>query len=128
MTAVYAIAALVIIAGIMLGAYLVGFGDGIEAEKMRRTCYVVQKVFSHDNVEETPPGGVKHRLPHADRVQMEAEAKNKESMGGVNDYFTPPDVALYVQGEKAKADIEDDETRRSMLFIDPPLENKHKKE
>lgn len=59
---------------------------------------------------------------------MEAEAKNKESMGGVNDYFTPPDVALYVQGEKAKANIEDNETRRSMLFIDPPLENKHKKE
>lgn len=57
MTAVYAIAALVIIAGIMLGAYLVGFGDGIKAEKMRRTCYVVQKVFSHDDVEETPPGG-----------------------------------------------------------------------
>lgn len=57
MTAVYAIAALVIIAGIMLGAYLVGFGDGIEAEKMRRTCYIVQKDFSHDDVEETPPGG-----------------------------------------------------------------------
>ncbi len=54
--------------------------------------------------------------------------KTRNPWGGVNDYFTPPDVALYVQGEKARDDIEDDETRRSMLFIDPPLENKHKKE
>lgn len=82
MTAVYAIAALVIIAGIMLGAYLVGFGDGIEAEKMRRKRYIVQKVFSPDDPETSPGGGGKHRLTHADMVQMEAEAKNKESMGG----------------------------------------------
>jgi hypothetical protein len=77
MTAVYAIAALVIIAGIMLGAYLVGFGDGIEAEKMRRKRYVVQKVFSPDDPE-TSPGGVKHILTHADLVQMEIEVKNSE--------------------------------------------------
>jgi hypothetical protein len=77
MTAVYAIAALVIIAGIMLGAYLVGFGDGIEAEKMRRKRYIVQKVFSHDDVEETPPGG-KHKMTHADLVQMEIEVKNSK--------------------------------------------------
>ena len=78
MTAVYAIAALVIIAGIMLGAYLVGFGDGIEAEKMRRTCYIVQKAFGYDDVEETPLGGGKHRMTHADLVQMETEVKNSE--------------------------------------------------
>ena len=57
MTVVYAIAALVIIAGIMLGAYLVGFGDGIEAEKMRRRLYVVQKIFSYDDQETSPGGG-----------------------------------------------------------------------
>ena len=77
MTVVYAIAALVIIAGIMLGAYLVGFGDGIEAEKMRRKRYIVQKVFSYDD-QETSPGGVKHTLTHADLVQIEMEVKNSE--------------------------------------------------
>lgn len=73
-----AFVALVVLAGIMLGAYLVGFGDGIEAEKMRRTCYVVQKVFSPDDPETSPGGGVKHTLTHADLVQMETEVKNSE--------------------------------------------------
>lgn len=58
MTAVYAIAALVIIAGIMHGVYMIGVDDGVKKERARRTLYVVQKVFSHDDVEETPPGGV----------------------------------------------------------------------
>lgn len=57
MTAVYAIAALVIIAGIMHGVYMIGVDDGVKKERARRTLYVVQKVFGHDDVEETPPGG-----------------------------------------------------------------------
>ena len=77
-----AFVALVVLVGVMYGVYMIGVDDGVKKERARRTLYVVQKVFSHDDVEETPPGGGKHRLTHADLVQMEAEAKNKESMGG----------------------------------------------
>lgn len=38
-----AILAVLIIAGIMYGAYLMGFGDGKEAEKKRRRIYIENK-------------------------------------------------------------------------------------
>lgn len=38
-----AILAVLIIAGIMYGAYLMGFGDGEEAEKKRRRIYILNR-------------------------------------------------------------------------------------
>lgn len=49
MTALYAILGIIVIAGIMTGAYLVGFGDGVTAEKMRRSIYIVNKKIELSN-------------------------------------------------------------------------------
>lgn len=70
MTALYAILAIIAIYGIMFGAYCIGFDDGVTAEQMRRSLYIIDK---HVTLDEE-----KHRLTHADLVQMEVEAKAKE--------------------------------------------------
>lgn len=69
MTALYAILAIIIIGGIMLGAYLIGFDDGIKAEQMRRSLYIESREIVDNE---------KHQLTHADLVQMETEATNKQ--------------------------------------------------
>ena len=69
MTALYAILAVVLIGGMLMGAYLVGFDDGVKAEQMRRSIYVESCTVTLDED--------KHRLTHADLVQMEQEARNK---------------------------------------------------
>ena len=67
MTALYAILAIICIGGILMGAYLIGFDDGIKAEKMRRNLYII-----------TLDEEKRHALTHADMVQLETEAINKK--------------------------------------------------
>jgi hypothetical protein len=76
MTALYAILAVICLGGILMGAYLIGFDDGVTAEQMRhRTLgYIVQEVIEEAQAEEND----RHALTHADMVQMEAAAKNNE--------------------------------------------------
>ena len=69
MTALYAVLAVIIICGMLMGAYLVGFDDGVKAEQMRRSLYIETRTVTLDED--------KHRLTHADLVQMEQEAKAK---------------------------------------------------
>ena len=66
MTALYAILAIICIGGILMGAYLIGFDDGVKAEQMRRNLYII-----------TLDEEKRHTITHADMVQLEA-AKNNE--------------------------------------------------
>lgn len=68
MTALYAIAAILVLACIMFGAYLIGFEDGVKAERIRRIITVESVTVTLDED--------KHQLTHADLVQMETAAKN----------------------------------------------------
>ena len=68
MTALYAILAVMVLGGLMLGAYLIGFEDGVEAERIRRSICIVERTVTLDEE--------KHRLTHADLAQMEQEKKN----------------------------------------------------
>lgn len=43
MTALYAILAIICIGGILMGAYLIGFDDGVKAEQMQRSLYIIDK-------------------------------------------------------------------------------------
>ena len=73
MTALYAILAIICIGGILIGAYLIGFADGVTAEQMRRS-------LQHISNEDTTEGGgnnTRHTLTHADLAQMEQEAISK---------------------------------------------------
>ena len=78
MTALYAILAIICIGGILIGAYLIGFDDGVKAEQMRhRTLdYIVQEVIEEAQVKENE----RHGLTHADLAQLEQEAKNKNEV------------------------------------------------
>ena len=71
MTALYAILAIICIGGILMGAYLIGFDDGVTAEQMRRSLYIIDKHVTLDEEK-------RHSLTHADMVQLEAEAINKK--------------------------------------------------
>lgn len=71
MTALYAILAIICIGGILMGAYLIGFDDGVKAGRIRRSIYIVDKHVTLDDEK-------RHALTHADMVQMEAEAENKD--------------------------------------------------
>ena len=71
MTALYAILAIICIGGILVGAYLIGFEDGVKAEQMRRSLYVIEK---HVTLDEDK----RHAITHADLAQMEQEAINKQ--------------------------------------------------
>lgn len=75
MTALYAILAIICIGGILMGAYLIGFNDGVEAEQMRhRTInYAILNIIKDINKETDH-----HALTHADMVQMETEAINRQ--------------------------------------------------
>lgn len=75
MTALYAILAIICIGGILMGAYLIGFDDGVKAEQMRhRTLdYIVQEVIEEAQVKENE----RHAITHADLAQLEQEAINK---------------------------------------------------
>lgn len=89
MTALYAIAAVIVIAGVMTGAYLIGFGDGITAERMRlRELDIIVKdsimeaqakeyKLRHHDGEDYPQQEQRHQLTSADLAQMEQEAKSK---------------------------------------------------
>ena len=48
MTALYAILAIICIGGILMGAYLIGFDDGVTAEQMRQSLYIVDKHVTLD--------------------------------------------------------------------------------
>lgn len=76
MIALYAILAIICIGGILMGAYLIGFDDGVTAEQMRhRTLdYIVQEVIEEAQAKEN----TRHAITHADLAQMEQEAKNKQ--------------------------------------------------
>lgn len=90
MTALYAILAIICIGGILMGAYLIGFDDGVTAEQMRlRELDIIVKdsiikaheqeyrLHHHDD-EDYPQQEQRHALTHADLAQMEQEAKNKQ--------------------------------------------------
>ena len=72
MTALYAILAVLLLGGLMTGVYLVGFGDGVTAEQLRRAHEKEAMQRGEDD------GGNRHALTHADLVQMEQEAINKQ--------------------------------------------------
>lgn len=72
MTALYAILAVLLLGGLMTGVYLVGFGDGVTAEQLRRA----HEKESMQRGEED--GGDRHAITHADLAQMEQEARNKQ--------------------------------------------------
>ena len=71
MTALYAILAIICIGGILMGAYLIGFDDGVKAEQMRRSLYVIEKHVTLDEDKH-------HALTHTDMAQMETEAINRQ--------------------------------------------------
>ena len=71
MTALYTVLAIIIIGGILFGAYLIGFDDGIKAEQMRRRLYIESRTVTLDDDKH-------HALTHADMVQMEEEVKNEQ--------------------------------------------------
>ena len=75
MTALYAVLAIIIIGGILVGAYLIGFVDGVTAEQMRqkKIDYVILNIVKDINGKETD----RHAITHADLAQLEQEAINK---------------------------------------------------
>ena len=72
MTALYAILAVLLLGGLMTGVYLVGFGDGVTAEQLRRAHEKESMQRGEDD------GGDRHALTHADLTQMVQEASNKQ--------------------------------------------------
>lgn len=73
MTALYAILAVLLLGGLMTGVYLVGFGDGMTAEQLRRAREKEAMQRGEDDSDND-----RHALTHADLVQMEQEAINKQ--------------------------------------------------
>ena len=75
MTALYAILAILLLGGLMTGVYLVGFGDGVTAEQLRRAHEkeALQRGEDGDSND-------RHALTHADLAQLEQEAKNKNEV------------------------------------------------
>ena len=78
MTALYAILAIICIGGILMGAYLIGFDDGVRAEQMRqkKIDYAILNIVKDINGQEND----RHAITHANLVQMEQEAKNKNEV------------------------------------------------
>ena len=76
MTALYAILAVICIGGILMGAYLIGYDDGVRSEQMRHKTldYIVYEAIEEANAREAD----RHAITHADMVQLEAAAKNNE--------------------------------------------------
>ena len=74
MTALYAILAVLLLGGLMTGVYLVGFGDGVTAEQLRRVHEKEALQRGEDD------DGDRYALTHADLVQLEQEAKNKNEV------------------------------------------------
>lgn len=74
MTALYAILAVLLLGGLMTGVYLVGFGDGVTAEQLRRT----HEREAMQRGEDDSGNNTRHALTHADLVQMKQEAINKQ--------------------------------------------------
>ena len=74
MTALYAILAVLLLGGGMTGVYLVGFGDGVTAEQLRRAHEKEALQRGEDD------DGDRYALSHADLVQLEQEAKNKNEV------------------------------------------------
>lgn len=71
MTTLYAILAVLLLGGLMTGVYLVSFGDGVTAERLRRAHERETMQHGEDD------GGDRHVLTHADLAQLEQEAINK---------------------------------------------------
>ena len=86
MTALYAILAIICIGGILMGAYLIGFDDGVKAEQMRRRLYIYSKgnlppAFKTDEngyIGSVETDNDRHAITHADLAQMEQETINKQ--------------------------------------------------
>lgn len=74
MTALYAILAVLLLGGLMTGVYLVGFGDGVTAEQLRRAHEKEAMQRGEDD------SGDRHAITHADLAQLEQEAKNKNEV------------------------------------------------
>ena len=78
MTALYAILAVICLGGILYGAYLIGYDDGVRSEQMRHKTLdyivIVYEAIEEANAREAD----RHALTHADMVQLEAAAKNNE--------------------------------------------------
>ena len=74
MTALYAILAVLLLGGLMTGVYLVCFGDGVTAEQLRRAHEKEALQRGEDD------DGDRYALSHADLVQLEQEAKNKNEV------------------------------------------------
>ena len=72
MTALYAILAVLLLGGVMTSVYLVGFGDGVTAEQLRRAHEKESMQRGEDD------GGERHAITHADLTQMVQEASNKQ--------------------------------------------------
>ena len=72
MTALYAILAVLLLGGLMTGVSLVGFGDGVTAEQLRRAHEKESMQRGEDD------DGDRYALTHTDLVQMEQEAINKQ--------------------------------------------------
>ena len=77
MTALYAILAVLLLGDLMTGVYLVGFGDGVTAEQMRRSLQPI----SNEDTAEGGGNNTRHTLTHADLAQLEQETidKNKQN-------------------------------------------------
>lgn len=74
MTTLYAILAVLLLGGLLTGVYLVGFGDGVTAEQLRRA----HEKEAMQREEENGGGNDRHALTHADLAQLEQEAINKQ--------------------------------------------------
>ena len=75
MTALYAILVVLLLGGLMTGVYLVGFGDGVTAEQLRRAREKETIQRGEDDSDND-----RHTLTHADLAQLEQEAKNKNEV------------------------------------------------
>ena len=73
MTALYAILTIICIGGVLFGADLIGFDDGVRAEQMRRSLQPI----SNEDTAEGGGNNTRHTLTHADLAQMEQEAISK---------------------------------------------------
>lgn len=76
MTALYAILAVLLLGGLMTGVYLVGFGDGVTAEQLRRA----HEKEALQRGEDDDGDNTRHALPHANLAPLEQEAKNKNEV------------------------------------------------
>ena len=74
MTSLYAILAVLLLGGLMTGVYLVGFGDGVTAEQLRRAHEKEAMQRGEDD------SGDRHAITRVDLAQMEQETKNKNEV------------------------------------------------